>query len=73
MIGYSAWRTPARILTFSFGTRDSFVVLETAVALPDGWETAVVVIVFQTLMELFGMVVFLSWLPRKPMPNPGPM
>ena len=29
-----------------------------------GWETAVVVIVFQSLVELFGMVFYLWWLPR---------
>lgn len=53
-----------RALAFSLGTRNSFVVLPFALALPDGWETTVVVIVFQSLVELFGMVFYLWWLPR---------
>jgi hypothetical protein len=28
------------------------------------WRAAVVVIVFQSLVELFGMVAYLRWLPR---------
>lgn len=54
----------ARTLAFGFGTRNSFVVLPFALALPPGWETVVVVIVFQSLVELFGMVFYLWWLPR---------
>ncbi len=53
-----------RTLAFSLGTRNSFVVLPFALALPTGWETTVVVIVFQSLVELFGMVIYLWWLPR---------
>lgn len=53
-----------RTLAFSLGTRSSFVVLPFALALPAGWETTVVVIVFQSLVELFGMVFYLAWLPR---------
>lgn len=53
-----------RTLAFSLGSRNSFVVLPFALALPAGWETTVVVIVFQSLVELFGMVVYLWWLPR---------
>lgn len=53
-----------RTLAFSLGTRNSFVVLPFALALPAGWETTVVVIVFQSLVELFGMVFYLWWLPR---------
>jgi ACR3 family arsenite efflux pump ArsB len=53
-----------RTLAFSLGTRNSFVVLPFALALPAGWETAVVVIVFQSLVELFGMMFYLWWLPR---------
>lgn len=64
----AAWlRLPAdagRTLAFSLGTRNSFVVLPFALALPAGWETTVVVIVFQSLVELFGMVFYLWWLPR---------
>lgn len=53
-----------RTLAFSLGTRNSFVVLPFALALPAGWETTVVVVVFQSLIELFGMVFYLWWLPR---------
>ncbi|MDO9521710.1 MAG: arsenic resistance protein [Pseudohongiella sp.] len=53
-----------RTLAFSMGTRNSFVVLPLALALPAGWETTVVIIVFQSLVELFGMVFYLWWLPR---------
>lgn len=52
-----------RTLAFSFGTRNSFVVLPFALALPDLWAPAVVVIVFQSLVELFGMTAYLKWLP----------
>jgi len=54
-----------RTLAFSFGTRNSFVVLPFALALPAGWEVAAVVIVVQSLVELFGMVFYLWWLPRR--------
>ena len=53
-----------RTLTFSFGTRNSFVMLPLALSLPEPWRAAVVVIVFQSLVELFGMVAYLRWLPR---------
>ncbi len=53
-----------RTLTFSLGTRNSFVVLPFALALPEIWASAVVVIVFQSLVELFGMTAYLKWLPR---------
>ncbi len=53
-----------RTLAFSLGTRNSFVVLPFALALPVGWETTVVVIVFQSIVELFGMVLYLWWLPN---------
>jgi ACR3 family arsenite transporter len=54
-----------RALAYSLGTRNSFVVLPFALALPAGWETAVVVVVYQSLVELFGMVFYLWWLPRR--------
>jgi len=54
----------ARTLIFSLGTRNSFVVLPLALALTAQWQTAVVVIVFQSLVELFGMVVYLWVVPR---------
>lgn len=53
-----------RTLAFSMGTRNSFVVLPLALALPPGWELAALVIVFQSLVELFGMVVCV-WADRK--------
>ncbi|MDP2284705.1 MAG: arsenic resistance protein [Pseudohongiella sp.] len=53
-----------RTLAFSMGTRNSFVVLPFALALPAGWETTVVVIVFQSLVELFGMAFYMWWVPR---------
>ncbi|MFN2309510.1 MAG: hypothetical protein ABR553_07215, partial [Gammaproteobacteria bacterium] len=66
--GLTRWlRLPlaaGRTLAFSLGTRNSFVVLPFALALPAGWETTVVVIVFQSLVELFGMVFYLWWVPR---------
>ncbi len=54
-----------RTLAFSFGTRNSFVVLPVALALPAGWEVAAVVIVVQSLVELFGMLFYLWWVPRR--------
>lgn len=54
-----------RTLAFSMGTRNSFVVLPFALALPAGWETTVVVIVFQSLVELSGMLFYLWWLPHR--------
>lgn len=62
----------ARTLTFSFGTRNAFVVLPIALALPEAWQAAVVVVVFQSLVELFGMVAYLSWVPGKLIPEPSP-
>ncbi|MDN3520520.1 arsenic resistance protein [Halomonas ramblicola] len=61
----------ARTLTFSFGTRNSFVMLPIALALPEAWQAAVVVIVFQSLVELFGMVAYLSWVPTRLIPEPA--
>lgn len=63
-IAYRLPATAGRTLAFSFGTRNSFVVLPFALTLPAGWEATVVVIVFQSLVELFGMVFYLWWLPR---------
>lgn len=62
------WRLPIaqqRTLAFSFGTRNSFVVLPLALALPAGWELTALVIVVQSLVELLGMLFFLWWLPRR--------
>lgn len=54
-----------RVLAFSLGSRNSFVVLPLALTLPPSFELAVVVIVFQSLVELFGMAVYLWWVPNK--------
>ena len=74
--GLARWlRLPVeagRTLAFSLGTRNSFVVLPFALALPAGWETTVVVVVFQSLVELFGMVFYLWWLPRHLFKQPSP-
>ncbi|MGM0825923.1 MAG: arsenic resistance protein [Pseudomonadota bacterium] len=59
-----------RTLAFSLGTRNSFVVLPLAMALPDIWAAAAVVIVMQSLIELLGMVVYLTWVPRLIKPPP---
>lgn len=53
-----------RTLAFSFGTRNSFVVLPLALALPFSLQTAVVVVVCQSLVELLGMIAYLRWIPR---------
>lgn len=57
-------------LIFSLGTRNSFVVLPLALALAPQWQTATVVIVFQSLVELFGMVAYLWLVPRVLSPEP---
>lgn len=54
-----------RVLAFSLGSRNSFVVLPLALALPASMELVVVVIVFQSLVELFGMAAYLWWVPKK--------
>ncbi|MFN4103128.1 MAG: arsenic resistance protein [Tepidimonas sp.] len=57
-------RDQGRTLAFSLGTRNSFVVLPFALALPPGWEVAALVIVLQSLVELAGMAFYLWWIPR---------
>ena len=59
-----------RVLAFSFGTRNSFVILPIVLALPHSFEIAVVVVVFQSLVELFGMAAYLWWIPRRIFPIP---
>jgi arsenite transporter len=54
----------SRTVIFSYGTRNSFVVLPIALAVPEGWQVAVVVVVFQSLVELVGMVAYLWAVPR---------
>jgi arsenite transporter len=58
-----------RTLVFSLGTRNSFALLPLALALPAGWEAAVVVIVLQTLVELLGMTAYLRWVPTRLLPD----
>lgn len=61
-----AFRLPprsGRALVFSLGTRNSFVVLPLALALPQEWRLAIVVIVFQSLVELLGVLVYLKAVP----------
>lgn len=54
-----------RVLAFSLGSRNSFVVLPLALSLPSSFELTVVVIVFQSLVELFGMAAYIWWVPKK--------
>ena len=58
-----------RVLAFSFGTRNSFVVLPLVLALPVSFEVATVVVVFQSLVELFGMAIYLWWVPKHLFPD----
>ncbi len=53
-----------RVLAFSFGTRNSFVVLPIALALPEDFQIAVLTIVYQSLVELIGMLVFIKIVPK---------
>ena len=63
--------TARRTVIFSLGTRNSFVVLPLVLALGPDWSTAAVVIVFQSLVELFGMVAYLWIVPRYLVPEPA--
>ncbi|WP_346797293.1 arsenic resistance protein [Halomonas sp. Bachu 37] len=61
------WRLPlgrARTLVFSLSTRNSFVVLPLALMLPTAWEATAVIIVLQSLVELFAMALLIHWLPH---------
>ncbi|MGC0273868.1 arsenic resistance protein [Pseudactinotalea sp. Z1739] len=53
-----------RTLAFTLATRNSFLVLPVALALPPGWEVVALVIVIQALVELFGMIACLWLVPR---------
>ena len=61
--------TARRTLIFSLGTRNSFVVLPLVLALGPDWNTAAVVVVFQSLVELMGMVTYLWIVPRYLVPH----
>lgn len=58
-----------RTLAFSMGTRNSFVVLPFALALPAGWEIVPIVVVTQSLVELLGMIVYVRLVPRVVFPD----
>lgn len=58
-----------RVLAFSLGSRNSFVMLPLALSLPPSFELTVVVIVFQSLIELFGMAIYVWWIPKKLYPS----
>jgi len=45
------------------------VVLPLALSMPEAWAAAVVVIVVQSLVELFGMMLYLRWVPSRLLPN----
>lgn len=53
-----------RVLAFSFGSRNSFVVMPIALALPTGFELVALVIALQAMVELMGMLLLLTWIPR---------
>jgi arsenite transporter len=57
--------TEQRTVIFSAGTRNSFVVLPMALALPAGWELAAAIIVLQSLIELGAMTAYLWWVPTR--------
>jgi len=52
----------------SLGTRYSFLVLPLARSLPEVWNAAVIVIVVQSLIELFEMMFYLKQVPSKLLP-----
>lgn len=53
-----------RAIVFTGATRNSLVVLPLALALPDAFAVAAVVVVAQTLIEVIGMVVYVRLVPR---------
>lgn len=63
----------ARAVVFSGATRNSLVVLPLALALPDEFALAAVVVVTQTLVEVIGMVVYVRLIPRLLPSDPRPM
>lgn len=54
----------SRALVFSGATRNSLVVLPLALALPEAYAVAALVVVTQTLVEVVGMVVYVRLVPR---------
>lgn len=59
----------ARTVIFSASTRNSFVVLPLALALPQGAERAAAVVVTQALTELIAMVALIRLVPRRVVPG----
>jgi ACR3 family arsenite transporter len=53
-----------RAIVFTGATRNSLVVLPLALALPDAFGVAGIVIVTQTLVEVVGMVIYVRVVPR---------
>ena len=53
-----------RAIVFTGATRNSLVVLPLALALPDAYAIAAVVVVTQTLVEVIGMVIYVRVVPR---------
>lgn len=53
-----------RVLAFNFGTRNSFVVLPILLSLPENFHTAIVVVAFQPLIELIGMLIYIKYVPN---------
>ncbi|GAA2073793.1 arsenic resistance protein [Aeromicrobium halocynthiae] len=53
-----------RTLAFTMGTRNSFIVLPLALALPAGWEIVPIVVVTQSLVELLAMIVYVWLVPQ---------
>lgn len=62
-------RRPSRTLAFTFGTRNSFVVLPLVLSLPEGWGLAAVVVIMQSVVELLGMILFLRIVPSVLFPD----
>jgi ACR3 family arsenite efflux pump ArsB len=60
---YSLPPREGRGVIFSTGTRNSFVVLPLALALPAEWQLAVPVIVIQAFVEMLGMLTFIRVVP----------
>ena len=59
----SADRPSGHALVLSLGTRNSFVILPLTLALTAEWRLAMVVIVFQSLVKLLGVLVYLKTVP----------
>lgn len=53
-----------RAIVFTGATRNSLVVLPLALALPDAFAVAAVVVVSQTLVEVLAMVAYVRLIPR---------